>query len=285
MYTDAKDDKGERQMITVELDHFSLEQICRSGQCFRMKETEKNTYTLIAGDRYLKMEQKGAVVDFHCSDAEFLGIWITYFDLDNDYGRYIDAVNPRDRYLCAAADKGEGIRILRQDLWEMIVTFLISQQNNISRIRKCIEALCTHYGEMKKTPDGMEYYAFPTVSALAKATEEEVRNLGLGYRARYIVSTAKSIDTGEISLERIRGMRSRRQAKEELMKLCGVGEKVADCICLFALHHMDAFPIDTHIRQVLEKHYKRGFPNRRYHGMRGIMQQYIFYYELTKDKV
>lgn len=271
-------------MITVELDHFSLEQICRSGQCFRMKETGKNTYVLIAGDRYLKMEQKGAVVDFHCSDTEFLGIWINYFDLDNDYSRYIDAVNPRDRYLCAAAAKGEGIRILRQDLWEMIVTFLISQQNNISRIRKCIEALCTHYGEKKEVSDGTEYYAFPTVSALAAATEEELRSLGLGYRARYIVSTAKSIDMGEISLEKIAGMRSCRQARQELMKLCGVGEKVADCICLFALHHMDAFPIDTHIHQVLEKHYKRGFPNRRYRGMRGIMQQYIFYYELTKDK-
>src|SRR5699024_9770632 len=108
--------------------------------------------------------------------------------------------------------------------------------------------------------------------------------LGLGYRARYIVSTAKSIDMGEISLEKIAGMRSCRRARQELMKLCGVGEKVADCICLFALHHMDAFPIDTHIHQVLEKHYKRGFPNRRYRGMRGIMQQYIFYYELTKDK-
>ena len=106
----------------------------------------------------------------------------------------------------------------------------------------------------------------------------------LHHRARYIVSTAKSIDMGEISLEKIAGMRSCRRARQELMKLCGVGEKVADCICLFALHHMDAFPIDTHIHQVLEKHYKRGFPNRRYRGMRGIMQQYIFYYELTKDK-
>ena len=89
---------------------------------------------------------------------------------------------------------------------------------------------------------------------------------------------------GEISLEKIYRMRYYNRAKNELMKLCGVGEKVADCICLFALHHMDAFPVDTHIRQVLDEHYKRGFPNRRYHGIRGIMQQYIFYYELTEGR-
>ena len=128
----------------------------------------------------------------------------------------------------------------------------------------------------------MEYHAFPTVSALTEATEEELRGLGLGYRARYIVETAQSVQTGEVSLEKIEGTRYYRRAKRELMKLSGVGEKVADCICLFALHHMNAFPVDTHIRQVLEEHYKRGFPNRRYRGMRGIMQQYIFYYELTK---
>ena len=105
----------------------------------------------------------------------------------------------------------------------------------------------------------------------------------MGYRARYIVETTRSILDGEISLERICRFRYYCRAKQELMKLSGVGEKVADCICLFALHHMDAFPIDTHIRQVLDEHYRRGFPNRRYHGVRGIMQQYIFYYELNKN--
>ena len=269
-------------MITLELENFSIEQICRSGQCFRMRKIKENTYEVIAGDRYLEVSQEGSIVNFHCSDAELLCIWVPYFDLDNDYSRYIGKINPRDRYLTNAAAQGEGVRILRQDLWEMIVTFLISQQNNIGRIRRCIEALCTRYGEKKVSENGVEYHAFPTVSALAEATEEELRGLGLGYRARYIVETAQSVQTGEVSLEKIEGTRYYRRAKRELMKLSGVGEKVADCICLFALHHMNAFPVDTHIRQVLEEHYKRGFPNRRYRGMRGIMQQYIFYYELTK---
>ena len=138
----------------------------------------------------------------------------------------------------------------------------------------------TAKGEKLKAGD-TEYYSFPTPQQLSGATEEELRRLGMGYRARYIVETTRSILEGEVSLEKLYQMKYYRRARKELMKLSGVGEKVADCICLFALHHMDAFPIDTHIRQVLDEHYRRGFPNRRYHGMRGIMQQYIFYYELT----
>lgn len=271
-------------MVTMELDNFSLEQICDSGQCFRMKKIGEHTYSLVAGDQYLEITQKGTIVDFHCSDVELICFWVPYFDLDTDYSAYIKKVNPRDRYLSEAAEKGSGIRILRQDLWEMIITFLISQQNHITRIRGCIERLCARYGDKKISREGVEYYSFPGPEALALATEEELRELGMGYRARYLVETARSITQGEVSLEKIFQMKYYSRAKKELMKLSGVGEKVADCICLFALHHMDAFPVDTHIRQVLELHYKRGFPNRRYHGMRGIMQQYIFYYELTEGR-
>nr|WP_295282770.1 8-oxoguanine DNA glycosylase [uncultured Blautia sp.] len=270
-------------MITVELDNFSLREICQSGQCFRMRETaEKNTYELIAGDKYLKASQEGSIVNFFCSDMEFICYWVPYFDIDVDYGKYIQTVNPRDSYLNAAVQCGSGIRILHQDLWEMIITFLISQQNNISRIRGCIEKLCVRYGEQMES-DGTEYYSFPTPEQLSAATEADLRQLGMGYRARYIVETTRSILTGEVSLDRLYQIKYYRTARKELMKLSGVGEKVADCICLFALHHMDAFPIDTHIRQVLDEHYRRGFPNRRYRGMRGIMQQYIFYYELSGE--
>lgn len=138
-------------MITVELDNFSLKEICQSGQCFRMYETEENTYELIAGDKYLKMTQEGSIVNFYCSDMEFICYWVPYFDIDADYSSYIAKINPRDTYLMAAAECGNGIRILQQDLWEMIITFLISQQNNISRIRGCVERLCEAYGE-KKSP-------------------------------------------------------------------------------------------------------------------------------------
>lgn len=270
-------------MLTVELEHFDLEQICNSGQCFRMKKVGENRYAVHAADKYLEIEQEKTLVTFYCPETEFLLFWITYFDLDADYDRYIKAINPRDKYLGRAAETGNGIRILRQDLWEMIVSFLISQQNNIVRIRRCIENICTRFGEEKMTWDGRTYYAFPTPESLALASEEELRDCNLGYRAKYVGRTARAVAAGEISLEEIRIM-PYKKAREQLLTLYGVGEKVADCICLFALHHLEAFPIDTHIRQALDAHYKRGFPNRRYKGMQGVMQQYIFYYELTREK-
>ena len=109
-------------MVTMELDNFSLEQICDSGQCFRMKKTGENTYSLVAGNQYLEVSQNGSIVDFNCSDTELICFWVPYFDLDADYGAYIERINPRDQYLSKAAVHGSGIRILQQDLWEMIVT-------------------------------------------------------------------------------------------------------------------------------------------------------------------
>ena len=110
-----------------------------------------------------------------------------------------------------------------------------------------------------------------------------MRECNLGYRAKYVRTVAKQVADGEIQLERLYAMKGKKALKE-LMAIYGIGEKVAACICLFALHDLDAFPIDTHIRQALDAHYKRGFPNRRYKGMRGVMQQYIFYYELTGNR-
>lgn len=114
-------------MITVELEHFSLDKICDSGQCFRMRKLGDGHFSMVAGDQYLEMYQKDGVVDFCCSQEEFICYWVLYFDLDTDYEAYMNAANPRDKYLGAAIKAGDGIRILRQDLWEMIVTFLISQ--------------------------------------------------------------------------------------------------------------------------------------------------------------
>lgn len=266
-------------MLTIEMDYFNLGQICRSGQCFRMEQIGDNRYRVIAGDKYLELTQEDGIVNFFCPEEEFIFFWISYFDLDGPYEEYIKSINPRDKYLTQAAEMGGGIRILRQDLWEMIVSFLISQRNNIVRIRRCIDNVCRRFGEKKVSVDGVEYYAFPTPEALANATEDELKACNLGYRARYVLNTARSIVSGEISLEKIYDMRYK-AAKKELLKLCGVGEKVADCICLFGLHHLEAFPVDTHIKQALDAHYKRGFPKRRYKGCQGVMQQYIFYREI-----
>lgn len=268
-------------MIRKTVENFDISQICESGQCFRMVKESGNVYSIVASGRYLEVGQEGGECVFSCEEEEYEDFWRGYFDLDQDYSSYISQISPRDEYLKAAAQFGNGIRILRQELWEVIASFLISQQNNIVRIRKCIDNICVRYGEPKVNFRGEKYFAFPEPEALARLPEDELKECNLGYRSKYVVRTAASIADGETNLEKIRRM-SYRQAKEELLKLFGVGEKVADCICLMGLHHTQAFPIDTHIRQALDKHYKRGFPKRRYKGYEGIMQQYIFYWELKR---
>ena len=205
-----------------------------------------------------------------------------YFDLDADYGRYKGAVAARDKYLQAAVAAGSGLRILRQELWEVIVCFIISQQNNIARITKCVENLCSLFGETCYNGSEQVYNAFPTAARLAACTADDLAPIRLGYRAKYILAAARQVASGEVDLDAVQRM-DYAQAKAALMRLTGVGVKVAECICLFALHHIDAFPIDTHIRQMLDEHYPKGFPLRRYRGFAGVMQQYAFYYELVKQ--
>ena len=131
--------RGDYDMLTIEMDNFDLGQICRSGQCFRMDQIGDDRYRVIAGDKYLELTQERGIVNFFCPEQDFIFFWIRYFDLDCDYSEYINKINPRDKYLTAAGEMGSGIRILQQNLWEMIISFLISQQNNITRIKKCIE--------------------------------------------------------------------------------------------------------------------------------------------------
>lgn len=267
-------------MIERIVDNFNLAQICQSGQCFRMYARGEDRYALIAGSHYLEVEQQGGKCVFYCDRAEFENFWTGYFDLETDYASYMGKIASDDSYLKGAAEFGSGIRILRQDLWEMIVSFLISQQNNIVRIRRCIENICSGYGEKLTNAQGEEYHAFPTPQALAALKEDALMACNLGYRSKYVVRTARNVVDGECNLETI-GRLPYPEAREELLKLFGVGEKVADCICLFALHHLEAFPVDTHIRQAMENHYQQGFPMERYQGCQGVLQQYIFYYELA----
>lgn len=295
----------EKRMVKVTTDYFSIRQICESGQCFRLERLEKQTqgreslsapdrgesvwpdadgeerYALTALGRYLEIRQKGEELSFDCTRQEFGQVWKHYFDLEEDYGKIIASIDRQDAWLAGAAAYGSGIRILRQELWEMIVSFLISQQNNIRRIRKCIDLLCRRFGEEKRTLQGRIYFDFPTAKALSEASLEELGACNLGYRSRYIHETARRIAEGEVDLEQIKTL-SHEKAREELMKLYGVGVKVAECICLFALHHTQAFPVDVHINRVLAGRYPQGFPFEQYQGYAGILQQYLFYYDLKK---
>ena len=270
-------DKEEVMMIKTILHDFSIEKIAHSGQCFRCNALEKNKYNVIAFGKYLEIEQHGENVIFYCSKEDYEKIWYPYFDLGTDYKKFVNAVPHTDEYLTKAVAFGKGIRILKQDFWEMIISFLISQQNNIKRIKKIIELLCQTYGEKGKE-NGVVYYTFPSIEALSQATEQELKNCNLGYRGKYVIQTTKSLLQTQ-KIEKIQQMRYN-EAKKELLSLYGVGEKVADCICLFGLHHLEAFPIDTHIKKILEKQYSNGFPFSVYEGYQGVIQQYLFYYDL-----
>lgn len=267
-------------MITIRNRFFSMEQICASGQCFRMDACGRDRYSLVAFGRYLEIAENDGNISFDCSQEEFDAVWRDYFDLDRDYERILSSIDPEDSYLVAAATYARGVRILRQELWETIVSFIISQQNNIKRIRRCIRLLCETYGEERTAADGTAYHVFPTAFALAAASEDDLRACGLGYRSRYIRETASMVVHKEIDLDSLYGMDCK-AAKSELLRLCGVGTKVADCICLFALRQADAFPKDTHINKVLAAQYPEGFPYERYAGCSGILQQYMFYYDLS----
>lgn len=266
-------------MIEITKDNFDLAQICESGQCFRMLRTNDGSYSIITKDHYLEARQDGNACTFYCEEEEFETLWKHYFDLDTDYSAYISKIDSEDNYLLSAAKFGSGIRILNQDLWEMIVSAIISQQNNIARIRRCIDNICIKYGEKKITADGMVFYTFPGPEALAELDEDALMECNLGYRSKYVVRSAKSVASGEVRLNELKSL-SYPAAREELLKLYGVGGKVADCICLFALHQLEAFPVDTHIKQAFDGHYQDGFPYDKYDGFQGVMQQYIFYYEL-----
>lgn len=269
-------------MIRIKIPDMDLAQICGSGQVFRMWRTDSGRYALIAGGDYLEVEQAGTEFTFFCTEDEFRERWYSYFDLAADYGAVKRKIDRNDGYLKRAAEFGHGIRILRQDLWETLVSFLISQQNNIPRIKNSVEMLCARYGEKRYRFGSEAYYAFPVAGALAFAEEEELRECGVGYRSRYLKSCAEAVAGGAPDLEGFQAL-SYEEAGQELQKLYGVGVKVAECVCLYALHHVDAFPIDTHIGKILERYYPEGFPLERYPGCAGILQQYMFYYDLNGE--
>ena len=253
--------------MQLSIPDLDLRHIYESGQCFRWEPLGQDTYRIPAFGRTLTVRQTDGVFDFSCGAGEFDALWRSYFDLDTDYAAIKARVAPRDAYLQAAVAYGWGMRILRQDLWEVIVSFIVSQNNNIPRIRKNLRDLCAMQGG-----------AFPTPAALAAAQPETLRALGLGYRAEYLCAAGAHF-TQAGALDALRAM-SDPEAHTALRAVKGVGPKVADCICLFGLHHVDAFPVDTHVKQILSAHYPKGFPFRRYAGCAGILQQYMFYYDL-----
>ena len=263
------------RMVTVRNEDFDIEKIADSGQCFRLNRRSDH-WLNIAGDRVLRIYDCGdGSYKLDCTKKDFDAFWAPYFDLNCDYSAYRASVPKKDKFLTAAAAYGRGIRILRQDPWEMLITFIISQRKNIPAIKAGVEALCRNYGVCLSSMEDL--YAFPSVYSLSHAAESKLKECGLGYRVPYIISAARAVESGEIDLSAIAAL-SDDELLCELMKIYGVGVKVANCVSLFAYHRINAFPIDVWIARCLDEQYGGCFDASRYEGFKGVIQQYMFYY-------
>lgn len=259
--------------------NFCLKQIAESGQCFRMNEISPNRFSLVAFGRHIELIQLDSeTVEFQCGEQEFNDIWRDYFDIDYDYEGIVHRLRQgNDEFLKQAVEFGGGIRILRQEPFEILISFIISQNKNIPAIKKCIEGICKSYGQRLIGPEGVEYYTFPDAVSLSLAKKEELRELSLGYRDDYILSAASAVADGTLDLNKLMEC-GYEEAVAALKSIRGIGDKVANCIALYGFHYIDAFPIDVWIKKVLNEVYNNKFDPRIYEGYAGIIQQYMFYY-------
>ena len=268
-------------MIVSITDDFDPGRIADSGQCFRWSKTGNDSYRILAGKRCLNLTalkdgMKEGRYSLDCGEAEFAGFWRDYFDLQEDYQGIRERIDPaRDPFLHEAMEHEKGIRILRQDPWEMLVTFIISQNRNIPAICRSVELLAERGGERMRDAMGQEYYAFPEPEAVAALSEADLLSCKLGYRARYVHAAAEAVLCGEIDLYALKNA-DEAAALSALTALTGVGPKVANCVSLFGLHHTDAFPIDVWMKRILSEQYPDGYPYERYSPYNGVYQQYMF---------
>ncbi len=252
--------------------HFGLKETLDCGQAFRWSELDGNTWEGIALGRYMKIgHTDGVITLFGCTLAEYEQKWKRYFDFERNYGEIIEIISENE-ILKKCATENLGIRILRQDTWETLCSFIISQNNNIPRIKGIVERLCENFGE--QLPNGG--YAFPEPEKIASLTPEDLAPIRSGFRARYIIDGARKYVHREIDLDLIENG-DIDDARKELMKITGVGIKVADCTLLFGFGRVDALPKDVWIKRAIEEYFNGEFPACA-RGYEGIAQQYLFNY-------
>lgn len=253
-------------------DDFDLKKIAESGQIFRSYEDPSGSFIFMSADKRLLIGQDGNDIHMDCTKEEWDGFWAHYFDLSEDYAAIRKTVK-QDPFMERAAEAGKGIRILNQDPWEMLISFIISQRKSIPAIRSCIEKICENFGEKM---DG--FYAFPTPEALVKADTEVLKYCGVGYRLEYIKDAARRVLCGETDIEGLKSL-SDEKLKEHLLEIKGVGNKVADCVMLFGFHRTGASPVDVWVKKIIDEDYNGTDPFPKYGKYAGIMQQYAFFYK------
>lgn len=269
-------DTMKSEYILAPASELSLKKTFECGQCFRWEADENGIYRGAAGGKALRIwENSGQVL---CdAPEEDLPFWRNYFDLGIDY-REKSLPFTEPPYLKLCADFGAGIRILRQEPWEALVSFIISQCNNIPRIKKIISSLCENFGG--KLPCGL--YSFPSASVLAALNEIDLAPLRSGYRAGYILAAARAVTNGELNFDALSTLPSD-EAFAQVRRLYGIGDKVANCFMLYGLHRMDRFPVDVWMHRALERHFPRDFNPKVLGSYAGLAQQYIFYYARTNE--
>lgn len=277
------EENGVPCVVVRGLRHFDIRLIFDCGQCFRFLPVESDYEYAVGGvayGRYVEFCQTADMLVIRNSTvADYESIWRRYLALDMDY----DEVRAEllsvfsDSVFRRAAELGDGIRILRQEPWECVCSFIISQNNNIPRIRKIIEAMCEKYGDVIEF-EGRCYHSFPTAERLESVGVDEIFALRCGFRAKYIYDAARLISSGEIKLDTLFRITAA-EAEKVLCTIKGVGPKVAACALLFAFEKYEAFPIDVWVKKILTKYYPDGLDINALGRYAGIAQQYLFYYE------
>ena len=283
----------EQQYILKNATSFEPKHIFECGQCFRWDEEEDGSYTGIVKNNVINVKKVDNDIHFFSFGADNLEkLVIDYFNLTRNYEEIKNKLSKIDEYLKNSIEYGSGIRILNQDLWETIISFIISANNNIPRIKGIINRISQKYGERIEWK-GKDYYTFPTVENLAKASVEDLRNLGLGFRDVRVYETTHKILDKEVDLDELHKEQNTQKVRDILLTLSGVGPKVADCILLFStLKRFDVFPIDVWVRRVMNELYIKNadetkankkeiekLAKEKYGALEGLAQQYLFYWK------
>lgn len=283
----------EQNMLIRNVKSFNLEHIFECGQCFRWNKNEDGGYTGVVKENVIniRMVDNDVYVKSYGND-DLKSLFNDYFDMNRDYEKIKSELRKIDEHMDKSITYGDGIRLLNQNLWETIISFIISANNNIPRIKGIIERISKRYGNRIKW-DGVEYYTFPTPEQLSKASVEDLRNLGLGFRDVRVFETTQMVVNNEVDFDNLHSEKDTQIVRDELLKLPGVGPKVADCILLFStLKRFDVFPIDVWVRRVMndlyihnedenkvDKKLVLSLANEKFGNLQGIAQQYLFFWK------
>lgn len=274
------------KVILEEYDSFDIEQTLECGQCFRFNKLGEKEYVIVAMSKVLHIKQTNERIEFYpTTKKEFEEIWLDYFDLNRDYLEIKKIVSYGDEIMQKAVEFAPDIRILNQDPWECLISFIISQNNRIPMIKQVIKNISEMYGTKAS-----DYHLFPTLEQLSKADESSLISCKTGFRAKYILDAIKNVSDGNVDFEKLKDYGTD-DARNKLMEIKGVGQKVSDCVLLFSMRRGDVFPTDVWIKRVMEHFYFGGeetkiktiheFAQNKFGKYAGFAQQYLFHYART----